>query len=383
MSISTVEEKKADIPGIRPYFEMDDEGLMEIGELLASGQITNHGRKVRLFEQLLAEFLSAKETVAVSNGSDALLLAIKALKLPPGKAILPAYTYIATLNAVVHSGLEPVFCDIDPGTFTLCPRHLAALLKTHADIQCVVPVNVYGVHADLSGTRKLCDQYGAKLAYDNAHGFGTEAAGRRLPSEPDVQTFSFHATKTLPAVEGGLIVSDDPGVISMAKRLRNHGLAPNVADSVPGFNSKMDEIRALIGIHSLRHFAETLKRRRAYGHRLLNSFKRFKDAYRPQVIPAGVNTNFQNLGVCCPPAADLGLASVMELFKSRGVGVRSYFDPPMYKFKGFEHGPALPITESVWRTLLSFPIHSRMTEAHLSQIEDAIAEVAASLRAGF
>jgi perosamine synthetase len=368
-----------DIPGIRPYFEVDEEGLQTIAGLLASGQITNNGRHVQEFEKSLADYLGVKETVAVSSGSDALLLALKALSLPSGRVILPAYTYIATLNAVVQAGFEPVFCEIEGGSFTLDVGHLAELLAQQTAVRCVLPVNVFGVPADLLAIRELCDRAGAKLLYDNAHGFGTEASGLRIPREPDVQAFSFHATKTLPAVEGGLIVSDNPDIIALTSRLRCHGLAPVAADARPGFNAKMDEIRAVIGRNSLRHFPETLARRRAYGHRLVECFHRFPGVYKVQVIPENVNTNFQNLGVCCTRAADLGLAAVLALFKSRGVGVRSYFDPPLYRFSGFGPHAALPVTESVWQTLISFPIHSRMTEAVLSRIERAVAEVAEKL----
>jgi len=368
-----------EIPGIRPYFEVDEEGLQTIAGLLASGQITNNGRQVQAFEKSLANYLGVEETVAVSSGSDGLLLAFQALSLPRGRVILPAYTYIATLNAVVQAGLEPVFCEIEGGSFTLDVKHLAELLAQQTAVRCVLPVNVFGVPADLPAIRKLCDRAGAKLVYDNAHGFGTEVAGLRIPEEPDVQVFSFHATKTLPAVEGGLIVSDNPDLLALTRRLRCHGLAPVAAEARPGFNAKMDEIRAVIGRNSLQHFPETLARRRAYGHRLRKCFERFPGVYQAQVIPENVSTNFQNLGVCCPRATHLGLAAVLALFQSRGVGVRSYFDPPLYRFTGFAPGAALPVTERVWQTLISFPIHSRMTEAVLLRLEQAVAEVAEKL----
>ncbi|MHA3771304.1 DegT/DnrJ/EryC1/StrS family aminotransferase [Verrucomicrobiota bacterium sgz303538] len=368
------------IPGIRPYFEFDEETLSTISGLLASGQVSNHGPQVHQFERCLAEYLGVNQVLAVSTGSDGLLLAMRALRLEPGKVILPAYTYIATLNAVIHAGLEPIFCDIEVESFTMDPQILAKLLEQHRDVRCVVPVNVFGIPPDLAAIRQLCEQANAKLLYDNAHGFGTEMDGRRFQNEPDVQVFSFHATKTLPAIEGGLIVSDDPEVFSFAKRLRNHGLAPSHADTISGFNAKLDEIRATVGLHSLRNFAQTLSRRRKYGSRLLQCFRQFPSIYRVQHIPENVCTNFQNLGILCPPAEELGLSHVLELFKARGIGVRPYFDPPLYKFRGFDQGFALPITEDVWRTLISFPIHSRMTEETLSKIEDAICSVAEVLQ---
>jgi len=369
------------VPAIRPYFEIDEEAMQTVAAALASGHVSNNGRHVQEFERQLAEYLGVSETVAVSTGSDALLLSLKALVLPRGKAILPAYTYIATLNAVMHSGLDPVFCDIEPDTFTLSTEHLRQLLLENADVRCVVAVNVFGVPPDLAAIRKLCDPIGAKLVYDNAHGFGTVDAGRRIAREPDVQTFSFHATKTLPAVEGGLIVSGDPEIVSMVKRLRNHGLASNQADAVAGFNAKMDELRAIIGTYSLKHFPETLARRRAYGDRLMEAFRRHTESYTPQVIPESVQTNYQNLGVCCHAANQVGIARVVELFGLNGVAVRPYFDPPLYKFTGIVQAPALPVTEAVWRTLVSVPIHSHMSETALGRIEKAAEEVADTLRA--
>ncbi len=364
------------IPGIRPYFETSDEDLDTIAGLLRSGQVTNNGPYVKEFEAKLAAYLGVEETVAVSNGSDALLLALTALRLPPGKIILPAYTFAATLNAVVHAGFVPVFSDIEPETYTLDPVHLAALLERHADVRCVIPVNVFGIPPDLAGIKALCDPAGIRLVYDNAHGFGTTCQGLKLGTEPDIQCFSFHATKALPAIEGGMALALDPAVGDALRRLRNHGLGTSPEAFRPGFNAKLDEIRAVIGLGSLRHFPATLARRRAYGQRLLHAFSRFPEAYAAQAIPSGVETNFQNLGVRCRAARRVGMDRVIGIFAELGVGVRSYFNPPLHKFKGFGTGPALPNTESVWETLVSFPIHGRMPEESLAGMEYAIARFA-------
>lgn len=369
------------IPGIRPYFELIESDMKEIFDLLTSGQVTNNGCQVQMFEKELAAYLGVRETVAVSNGSDALLISLRIISKPGHKVILPAYTYVATLNAVVHSGMEPVFCDIEPGSFTMDPTHLSELLKIHGRVTCVIPVNVFGIPPDLARIRSLCDKMGATLLYDNAHGFGTVDHGLRVRPEAQVQTFSFHATKVLPAVEGGLIVSENPHIMEQSRNMRNHGLAPNENDTRSGINSKLDEIRASIGKHSLEHFADTLSRRRQYGYRLLQSFNKFPDIYTPQVIPKQIETNFQNLCVCCPIALDIGLTEILNRFQSRGVGVRSYFNPPMYRFPEFRSHPVLPKTDSVWRSLICFPLHSRMEESVLCRLEETIEEVALQINA--
>jgi dTDP-4-amino-4,6-dideoxygalactose transaminase len=371
---------RREIPGIRPYFEIDRPALEAITRALESGHVTNNGPHLQAFEASLADYLEVPEAAAVSTGSDALMLALKAMRLEAGAVILPAYTYIATLNAVVQCGFEPVFCDVVGGGFTMDPEHLAALIGKTRSLRCVIPVNVFGVPPDLKTIRGQCDEAGVKLLYDNAHGFGVETNGRRFAAEADAQVFSFHATKTLPAIEGGLVIAKDAALIAEVKRLRNHGLAAKVWQSGAGFNAKMDELHAIIGANSLRTFPEALARRRSYGVRLRKSFERFEDIYRVQEIPSGVETNFQNLGVCCLSALKLGLGPVTEFFKARGIGVRSYFDPPLYKIPGFDRGGFLPMTESIWQTLISFPIHSRMSELALAQIESAIEDVASILR---
>jgi dTDP-4-amino-4,6-dideoxygalactose transaminase len=373
--------ERQEIPGIKPCFEMDHAAMEAIARALDSGQVTNNGPQVRAFETALAKFLGVPETAAISNGSEALMLSLKAMRLETGAVILPAYTYIATLNAVMQCGFEPVFCDIVSGSFTMDPRHLAELIHKNPDVRCVIPVNAFGAPPDLRAIRAECDGAGLKLLYDNAHGFGVETNTQRYAVEADAQIFSFHATKTLPAVEGGLVIANDAALISEVKRLRNHGLGASVGESGAGFNAKMDELRAIIGMNSLRTFPEALARRRSYGFRMMKSFQQFPEIYRVQEIPRGVETNFQNVGVRCSPASKLGLKAVMDLFKARGIGVRSYFDPPLYNIPGFEGGGALPVTELVWQTLISFPIHSRMSEAVLEQIDESIEEVASILRA--
>ena len=370
------------IPGIRPYFEPDPTALAAIADALASGQVSNNGSHVKAFEASLAEYLDVPETASISTGSDALMITLKAMRLPPGRVILPAYTYIATLNAVVQCGFDPIFCDAESDGFTMDSEHLRELIRTHSNVVCVIPVNVFGIPPDLASIRAACDAANLKLLYDNAHGFGVETDGCRYGREADAQIFSFHATKTLPAVEGGLVIASDPTVMEAVKRLRNHGIGATLLETGPGFNAKMDELRAIVGASSLRTFPEALARRRIYGHRLTKRFEQFPDIYRIQKIPDNVATNFQNLGVCCLPAEQRGLVNVLQLFKSRGIGVRPYFDPPLYKIPGFEASGALPVTETIWQTLVSFPIHSRMSEPALEQIEGAIGDVTSVLRSG-
>ena len=250
------------IPWVRPDFEPDDALMRELREILESGQVTNDGPRVARFEEAVATYLGVEDVVAVGSGSAALLLPAVAMG-GGGRAILPAFTYIATLSAVIHAGYEPVFCDVDPVRWTMDPEHLDHLLRRTRGVTLVVPVNAYGVPPDLDAVRSLAQRHGARILYDDAHGFGTEYGDERHPEGFGIRALSLHATKAMPAVEGGLIVADDAAMTARLRRLRSHGLDSPQVRSEPGFNARMDELRAAIALHGLGRYGAVLDRRRA------------------------------------------------------------------------------------------------------------------------
>ncbi|MCX5934379.1 MAG: DegT/DnrJ/EryC1/StrS family aminotransferase, partial [Pseudanabaena sp. LacPavin_0818_WC45_MAG_42_6] len=154
------------IPMVKPHFAPDDALMQSFHKSLVTGQTTNGGPHLSSFEKELSDYLGVPDVVVLSNGADALTLGLKALNRQ-GKAVLPSYTFIATLNSIVAAGLEPVFCDIDPETFTMSPTALGEILDREDNIACVVPVNVFGVPADLAAISELCQTVGAEIVYDN------------------------------------------------------------------------------------------------------------------------------------------------------------------------------------------------------------------------
>lgn len=360
------------IPMVKPHFAPDGVLMQSFYKSLATGQATNGGTHLRSFEEELAEYLGVPDVVVLSNGADALTLGLKVLNRK-GKAILPSYTFIATLNSIVAAGLEPVFCDIDPHTFTMSPTALAEILEREDNVACVVPVNVFGVAPDLNKIHELCQSVGAEIVYDNCHGFGTEVNGKRILNQPRLQMFSFHATKVLPAVEGGALVSEDLDLLTAVRQKRNHGIAHgNLKSSTIGMNAKMDELRAATGRHVLRRFPQGLEQRRQYAHQLRSFFTNScNGALIPQRIPEGVNSNFQNLGVLFPAAEQFGLEKAIETFRSHGVECRSYFNVALHSLDLFKDQYRLPVTEKILKSLLCFPIHSQMSNHDLEKIQKA------------
>ncbi len=365
------------VPWVRPIFEGIEGSLADIRVALTSGQASNDGPQVRELERRLARYLGSPECVAVSSGSAALTLAIHALGIPAGsKAVLPGFTFIATLNAVVQAGLTPVFCEVEPDTWTLDPAHLRELLAADPGIRLVVAVNVFGVPPDLAAIRQAVEGSAATLLLDNAHGVGTEQDGARWAREAAVQTFSFHATKVLPAGEGGAVIAADARLSAEMKRLRNHGIAGDPLASSSGYNAKMSELHASVALRSLAGLDDALARRREYAHRIRRVLvEECIDACVVQRIPDGVRSNFQNLGVLCRPETGHDVAAVQAALDAQGIDTRRYFHPPLHQLPAYRGGVALPVTDHVGATILCLPLYSRMEPAVLHRIETALRQI--------
>ena len=365
------------IPWVRPILDPGGSLLADIHAALSSGRVTNDGPNLREFERQLADYLGVEDCVAVSSGSAALLLAILALDLRGGTAVLPSFTFLATLNAILLAGMTPVFCDIEPETWTLSPTHLDRLLAADPSIRLVVPVNVFGVHPDLGAIHGAVDGRGAALVLDSAHGFGTEDGAARCPRAAPVQSYSFHATKTLPAVEGGAVVASDVRLLAEVRRLRNHGIASDPLASAPGFNVKMSELHAIVGLRSLQVLEGVLARRREYAERLRRTMAAdCADVFSVQVIPRGMRSNFQNLGVLCRRSGHPNVQSIQTALDRAGIETRRYFWPPLHQLPAYRGRCTLPVTDAVGEAILCLPLHSQMDPAVLDRIEDALRQAA-------
>jgi dTDP-4-amino-4,6-dideoxygalactose transaminase len=365
------------VPWVRPIIETDDALLADIQIALSSGRVTNDGPYLREFEHRLAAYLGVDDCVVVSSGSAALLLATWALGMRGAKVVLPSFTFIATLNALVHGGMTPVFCDIELDTWTLSAAHLRRLLAADPAIRLVVPVNVFGVPPDLAGIRRSLEGTDAVLMLDNAHGLGTEQAGLRCASEPAVQTYSFHATKMLPAVEGGAVVASDARLLAELRRLRNHGIAAEPQASTVGYNAKMSELHAAVALRSLQTLDGALRRRRQYAGRLRRMLtEECGGTFAVQHVPEAVTSNFQNLGVLCHGGAGRDVMTIQAELERDGIETRRYFWPPLHQLPGYHGRSSLPVTDEVGRTVLCLPLHSRMDPQVLERIESALRRTA-------
>ena len=268
---------------------------------------------------------------------------------------------------------------IRDSTWTLCPQAVQRTLERHGDVRAVMSVTAYGVPADHDTLAELADSVGAAYIVDHAHGFGTERGSHRVPAPATFAAWSMHATKVLPAIEGGFITSSDPARLALLRKLRRHGLEPDdMLRSIPGFNSRMDEIRAAVGRASLRRAGQALNRRRAIYNRLRNAAVQSRGgAFQVQRIPDAVHANGQNLALRWTGSAPID--AVIRAFARLGIEARRYFSPPLNHMDAFAGGDDLPVTEDLGRRILCLPLHTAMSRHEVQRVEAAIEAVAEQL----
>ena len=261
---SKIQVTQSSMPELEEYVE-------EIKSIFETKWLTNMGPKHIELETKLEEYLDVKNMTLFVNGHMALYSAIKALKLE-GEVITTPFTFISTTNAIVQNGLTPVFCDIEPDTYTIDTSKIEELIteKTCA----IVPVHVYGNICNVEEIERIAKKHNLKVIYDAAHAFGVKYKDKGIGNFGDMSMFSFHATKVFNSIEGGGISYNCDEYEKQLNLLKNFGITgPETAEEI-GMNSKMNEFQAAMGLCNLRHVdGEIEKRKRIveiYRNRLNN-----------------------------------------------------------------------------------------------------------------
>lgn len=250
------------IPVYRP--ELGGNEMAYVRQCLESTWISSKGEFIERFQSDFARFIGAEHVVAVTNGTVALHLALLGLGLGPGdEVIVPSLTYVAAVNAIRHVGATPVFADANATTWQLDPTHVAKLITPRT--RAILAVHTYGQACDVAALGLLCRQHGLRLVEDCAEAFGTRVAGRHVGTFGDVATFSFFGNKTVTTGEGGMVVSRDPAVHALICKLRGQGLAGEKEywHDVVGYNYRITNLCAAIGVAQLERAAELVARKRA------------------------------------------------------------------------------------------------------------------------
>lgn len=332
------------------------------------------GPNVAAFEEEAAAHLGVKYAVGVASGTDALHLALAAAGIKEGDEVITSpFTFIATAEAIRYVGATPVFVDIDPKTYNIDPVKAEAAITPRT--KAILPVHLFGQPADMAAIEALCAKHGLLLVEDCAQSFGADVAGRMTGTIGALGAFSFFPSKNLGCYgDGGLVTTPCPEMAERVKMLRNHGSKVRYHHSMIGYNSRLDEIQAVILRVKLKHIAEYNKGRRRVAH-LYSELLAETGVVTP--FEDGKGTHVYHQYTILTDRRD----AIMKALTEAGIASAVYYPIPLHKQEVFAvecAGVTLPVAEEVAARCMSLPIFPEMTEA---QVREVAGVVAAALKA--
>lgn len=348
-----------------PYIDQLNAALADV---VTSGQFI-FGPNVEGFEHEAAEYLGVKHAIGVANGTDALVLVLRAMGIGAGdEVICPAYTFYATNESVAMVGATPVFADVDDQTYTLDLDHVRTLISGRT--KAIMPVHLFGQAADMDPLREIAQEHGLKLIEDAAQGWGSRYNGTKVGALGDAATFSFFPTKNLPCFgDGGLVATNDDDLAERVKMLRFHGSKDKKVFEFVGHNSRLDAIQAAV----LRIF---LKHVDGWNESRAQVAEWYREAGLGELVTlphvADGRNHIYHVYTVRSPLRDAISAACAE----RGVGAAVYYNPPSHLQPVFAHlgsSPGdLPVSEAMAKEGLALPMFPTMTEAEVGTVVEAV-----------
>jgi dTDP-4-amino-4,6-dideoxygalactose transaminase len=325
------------------------------------------GPNVQAFDQEAAQYLGVRHAISCASGTDALHLALLAAGIQPGdEVITSAFTFIATAEAIRYLGAIPVFVDIQPHSLNLDPQLVSAAITPRT--RAILPVHLFGQAADMDEILALAEQHGLLVIEDCAQSFGSRYRSRMTGSMGCAGAFSFFPSKNLGCYgDGGMITTDDDAIAAQIKMLRNHGSSRQYHHDVIGYNSRLDELQAVVLRIKLKHIDEYNRERlrvaRQYNRLLADS--RFKTP----AIPEDRDHVFHQYTMLCDDRDAL-----RETILAADIACAVYYPVPLHQQKAFAdtRQPVLPVTEATAQRCLSLPIFPEMTEPQVALVCAAI-----------
>lgn len=358
--------------------------------VIESGWVTQ-GPKVAEFERAVADACGAAHGVAVSSCTTALHLALLCAGVGPGdEVVVPSMSFIATANAVVHTGATPIFAEVDGATFNLDVDDVRRRVTPRT--KAVIVVHQLGLPADIRGFAQLAQERGLRLVEDAACAIGSTYGGRPIGSHGDLVCFSFHPRKLLTTGDGGMVLTGSAEHAARMRRLRQHGMSisdldRHGADDIVrerylevGFNYRMTDLQAAMGIEQLRRLPGILAVRRALAAAYDTALEH-DDVVRTPVVPPGVEWNVQTYCVRLTGFDAARRDEVMRRLLRAGIASRAGV-MTAHREPAFAGGPGvepLPRSEAASDTSLALPLHGGLSEDDCRSIAETLQHAVAAL----
>jgi perosamine synthetase len=354
---------------IEPW--IDELELEELKRVIASTFVVEHDL-TREFEERTRELTDTRHAIAIMNGTAALYCCLKALGIGPGdEVIVPDLTFIASANAVIMAGAEPVFCDILPDTFCLDPQRIERAVTPRT--RAIMPVHLYGQSADMDAIMKVAGRLGLFVVEDAAQGVGVRFNGRHAGTFGQLGILSYYGNKTMTCGEGGMILTDDDELARACYRLKNHGRDGKgvfVHEHI-GFNFSFTEMQAAVGIAQMKKLPKIVARKKAIHGRYVEALEGI-DRLRPAHIDPRCSPVFWFTSFLCDDADELAV-----FLRQNGVQTRRFFYPlhlqPCYRDRKFDRSD-FPVSEAVYAQGISLPSSYHLTEPDQETVIERIKE---------
>ncbi len=354
------------IPIAKPW--IGEEEKKEVEKVLDSGMLA-YGEWVKKFEKEFAEYLGVKHALSTTNGTQALILALEALNIRGKEVLVPSFTFIASATSIIRAGGKPVFVDIDPRTYNIDPEDVRK--KITENTIAIIPVHLYGQPANMDEIMEIADEHNLYVVEDAAQAHGAEWKGKKVGSIGHIAAFSFYPTKNMTTGEGGMVTTNDDELAHRVAMLRNHGQTERYMHEFLGWNFRMTNISAAIGLVQLKKLDRA------------NEIRRDNARYYNETLESHVIIPYED-----PRAKHVyhqytirvkNREKLIEKFKKEGIGYGIYYPrgihkQPIMQKLGFTAN--LPITDEICKEVISIPVHPLVSEEDREKIVRVIRESA-------
>ena len=359
------------IPIAKPLIGQEEKE--KVMAVLDSGAIAQ-GAVVKEFEEKFAEFIGTPGAISTSSGTTAVCLALQAAGVNWGdKVITTPFTFIATSNSILYCGAEPVFADVDERTFNISPSSIEEVIKNVTGVKAILAVHLYGLAADMDAIEEICKKYNLTLIEDCAQSHGAKYKGKMTGTFGKSAAYSFYPTKNMTTGEGGMVTSMDPDVLENARMLREHGASREYMHETLGYNYRMTNIEAAIGISQLEKLNKFNAIRKENARYFLQELAGLPFLTLP-FVPMDCEHVYHQFTVKLPDENTRD--KFIGYLKENQVGTKVYYpmgihQQPFYKKLGFGN-MCFPVTEKLTKQVVSLPIHPAVTSKDREYIVEII-----------
>lgn len=358
------------IPLSRPLIgPREEEAVLGV---LRSGML-GMGPRTAEFEEAWAAYCGVRHAVMLSNGTVALEAALRCLGVGPGDEVITvSFSFNATVSSILQVGARPVFVDVRESDFTMDPEQVAGAMTPHT--KAIVPVQLYGLMADMGPLVRLAEHHGVAVLEDAAQAHGARVAGVRAGAYGTAGSFSLYATKNLMSGEGGFVTTDDDGLADRLRLYRSHGMRRRSEHETLGTNARPTDLAAALGLAQLERLDERTDARRRNAARLTEGLP----GYLTPRVPRGREHVWHQYTMRFPGERD----RVAAALEQRGIGTGTYYRIPIHRQRYLRDlmpevaALHLPVTERLSDEVLSIPVRPDLTEWEVDQVIGAVRDVA-------